>query len=92
MPLMPGSWRRLHWTTRLAAVVGGVAGLLLLAPISAAVVMLRCCDSTHGASVGAWAVMGLLVILGALAAATATALAVATLRHLWLRANRRPAS
>jgi len=92
MPLTPVAWRRLHWTTRVAAVLGGVAGLLILAPISAAVVMLRCCDATHGASAGAWVVMGILVTLATLAAAAVTALLAAALRRLWLGANRRPAS
>jgi len=92
MPLTPRSWRRLHWTTRVAAIVGGIAGFLLLAPISAAVVMLRCCDSSHGPSAGAWVVMGILVTLGALAAAAVAALLAATLRRLWLSASRRPAS
>jgi hypothetical protein len=75
-------WRALHKSTRVAAIVGGVATLLVFGPISVAVLMLRCCESSRGASAGAWVVIGVVLLVSALAAGTLTALIVAGIRRL----------
>jgi hypothetical protein len=59
-----------------------VATLLVFGPISFAVLMLRCCDHSRGATAGAWVVIGLVLLVSALAAGTLTALIVAAIRRL----------
>jgi len=85
MPVTPAWWRRLHGSTRVAAVLAAVAALMLFAPISYAVLMLRSSGSSHGAEPGAWVVIALLVLVCAAAAGAMTALLVAAIRRLWLR-------
>ncbi|HET7461155.1 MAG TPA: hypothetical protein VFJ82_07895 [Longimicrobium sp.] len=85
MPLTPAGWRRLHASTRLAAVLGAFGALMLFAPLAYAVLMLRSSGASHGAEPGAWVVIGILVGVCAAAAGAMTALLVAAIRHLWLR-------
>ena len=75
-------WRALHRSTRVAAIVGGVATLLVFGPISFAVLMLRCCEHSRGASAGAWVVIGTVLLVSALAAGTLTGLIAAGIRRL----------
>jgi hypothetical protein len=50
--------RRLHWSVYVAGLVGAVAALVVVGPIAAAVVMLRCCSDSTGPGIGAWLVLG----------------------------------
>jgi hypothetical protein len=87
MPLMHASWRRLHRSTRIAATLGAVATLLVLVPVSYAVLMLRSSGSSNGAEPGAWVIVAIMVLICAAAAGAMTALLVAAIRHLWLRSR-----
>jgi hypothetical protein len=87
MPVMPAAWRRLHLSTRVAAILGAAATFLALGPIAVAVVLLRCCDDVRGPSAGAWVVIAVVLLVSALAAGTMMALLVAATRRLWLRSR-----
>ncbi|HEU4561176.1 MAG TPA: hypothetical protein VFS20_25210 [Longimicrobium sp.] len=75
-------WRALHRSTRIAAIIGGVATLLVFGPISFAVLMLRCCESSRGAPAGAWVVIGIVLVVSAITAGALTGLLVAGIRRL----------
>ena len=75
-------WRSLHRSTRVAAVIGGAATLLVFGPIAVAVLMMRCCEQTRGASAGAWVVIGIVLLVAALAAAALTGAIAAGVRRL----------
>ena len=82
--------RRWHWSTRLGAAVFGLAALLLLGPVTVAVLLLRCCDDSTGPSLWAWALLiGLLLCLTMAAAAIGGA-AAALLRRLVERLGSTP--
>jgi hypothetical protein len=65
-----------------AAVIGGAATLLVFGPIAVAVLMMRCCEQTRGASAGAWVVIGIVLLVAALAAAALTGAIAAGVRRL----------
>lgn len=62
-----------HRRVARATLVGGFAGALLttlmVGPIAAAVVLLRCCDDSRGPDPMAWVVIGMVVLLLAAAGA-----------------------
>ena len=78
-------WRHLHASTRIAAVLGAIAALMILAPVSYVVLMMRSPGSAHGATTGAWVILCIVVLVCATAAGIMTALFAAALRRLWLR-------
>jgi hypothetical protein len=73
---------RWHWSTRLGAAIFGLAALLILGPVTVAVLLLRCCDDSTGPSIWAWALLLALLLCLTLAAAALGAAAVALLRRL----------
>ncbi|HET7230525.1 MAG TPA: hypothetical protein VFJ16_11020 [Longimicrobium sp.] len=87
MPVTPAWWRRLYASTRIAAVMGAVAALVIVAPVSYVVLMMRSPGSAHGATTGAWVIIGIVVLVCATAAGAMTALFAAVLRRLWLRSR-----
>lgn len=72
---------RLRRSTIAGMVVAGLLALALVGPVAFAVVSLRCCPGSSGASAGAWVVVGLVVVaVVALAAACGGALVALTRR------------
>jgi hypothetical protein len=63
-------------------VIGGVATLLVFGPIAVAVLMMRCCEQSRGASAGAWVIIGIVLLVAALAAAVLTGAIAAGVRRL----------
>lgn len=73
---------------RIAMLASGLATAVVLTPVAFAMLMLRCCSSSAGASFGAWIIAALAVIAGALGAAFLGGVAAAGVRSIWLRSGR----
>ena len=61
--------RRFHWSVYASAAVGAVAAFLVIGPVAAAVVMLRCCSDSSGPTLAAWAVLAGILAVAVLVAA-----------------------
>ena len=77
--------RRFHWSVHAAAAAGALVGLLVLGPIVAAVVMLRCCSNSTGPGIGAWIVLGVVLAAVVLVAALLGGMLAWWVRRLWKR-------
>lgn len=75
-------WSALHWSTRAGGIAGAVLTALALVPVAAAVLLMRCCESTRGASPAAWVLVMTFVALAALLAGGVMAAVVAGVRRL----------
>lgn len=75
-------WRALHGWTRAGAIAGALAVLLPLTPVSAAVLLLRCCNASRGAQPGAWAIVAVALALVAVVGAVLGGLLGAGVRRL----------
>ena len=79
--------RGFHRSVYAAALAGAVAALLFLGPIGVAVVMLRCCSDSTGPTLGAWIVLGVLLLVVVGLAALAAGFLAWLVRRLLARAG-----
>lgn len=83
---------RLHRSTIIGMAIAGLLALLVLAPVSFAVLSMRSTPESSGASAGAWIVVGIMVLLGVAGCAVAGGIVVALARRMLWRRDRRPSS
>ena len=81
-------WRRQHPVTRRVAITAGAATVLMLAPVVAVVLQMRCCGASRGAEPGAWVVLGVAVLLAGLLNAVIAGAATAGLCRIVERMRR----
>jgi hypothetical protein len=74
--------RRFHRSTLVGAILFAVVALVVLGPVTVAVLLLRCCDDSTGPTWGAWVLLAILVACVMLAAAVVGGLTAALLRRL----------
>lgn len=83
---------RFHRSTIIGMVVAGLLALLVLGPVSFAVLSMRSTPESTGATAGAWIIVGIMVLLMVAAAAAAGGTFVAAVRRVYHRMNRRTSS
>ncbi|HST61544.1 MAG TPA: hypothetical protein VLK84_22750 [Longimicrobium sp.] len=83
---------RFHRSTVIGIIVAGLIALLVLGPISFAVLSLRSTPESNGATAGAWITIAIVLALVVAAAAAAGGALVAVVRRMLGRRSRRPSS
>lgn len=83
---------RFHKSTIIGMGVAGLLALLVLGPVSFAILSIRSTPESTGATTGAWIIVGIMVLLMVAAAAAAGGVLVAAVRRVYHRMNRRTSS
>lgn len=83
---------RFHRSTIAGMVVAGLLALLVLGPVSFAVLSIRSTPQSTGATTGAWITVGIVLLLVVAAAAAAGGALVAAARRVFGRKHRSPSS
>jgi hypothetical protein len=83
---------RFHRSTVIGMIVAGLLALVVLGPVSFAVLSLRSTPESGGATAGGWITVAIVLALVVAAAAAAGEMLVAFVRRMLWRSNRRTSS